>query len=418
MFLLFVVKGGAIMTGINMSNVKIKNRASILRVLKSEGSLSRKDIANKIGLTPAAVSILVGELISEKIVKERGEVEDSTKKVGRKKILVDINYNKYYVIGVDIGLEFTKIGIANLKGNILNSMLITTNKDLKPKEFLKELAQKCMSFLWSNNVLKENILGFGVGIIGVVDFKKGISKHAYGLWNQEVPIKKILEDILQANVIVDNNVRALALAEIDHNNQTRGNNILFVKHGPGIGSAMIINKEIYYGSTNMAGEIGHMILDSNGSLCRCGKRGCLETIVSKKAVINKLQEKTPQDTTLDLNMYKDLNFKTLLDETELEKGDIIKLINEMAFYMGLGISNVITIYDPNKVILHGELFKYKIFMLELKNNLKNMLPNNNLKGFILLSELKEGYISGTSIAIQNFFFKTGGIIPKLTIKGN
>lgn len=404
--------------GINMGLIKQENRTSILKVLKNNGMISRKDIAMIVELTPAAITILVNEMIGEGIVKETGELEEDDKRPGRKKILIDINYNYKYVLGINIEVEYINIGIANIKGEIIaETNWPTMDKEMKPEELLNMIADRCVNLFWKEGILKESILGVGVGIIGLVDKNSGISKHAYGLWKNIISVKEILEKALGLPVVVDNNVRALAVAEMDYKSEQDISDMLFVKHGPGIGSAMIVGKEIYYGANNKAGEIGHTIGNIDGELCKCGKRGCLEMIASKQAILKNTKAIFSQEKTPFLYLECDGS----LDKISVEKifevafsGDeeVRKIIRQAAVYMALAICNAVTLCDPQRVILYGEAFKYKQFLKEFKDIIKEMVLVENLEEFISISKLndKKNYIGGVALAIREFFFNVGGTL--------
>lgn len=402
-----------------MALIKQENRASILKALKKNGMMSRKDIANIVQLTPAAVTILVNEMIKEGIINEAGELEEDDKRAGRKKILIDINYNYKYVLGINIEAEYINIGIANINGDIIadTSWPTSMGLEMKPDEFLGMIADKCVNLFWKENVLKESILGVGVGIVGLVDKNSGISKHAYGLWKQSVLVKVILENILGLPVVVDNNVRALAVAEMDYKSEQNISDMLFVKYGPGIGSTMIVEKNIYYGANNKAGEIGHTIGNLNGELCKCGKRGCLETVASKQAILKKVKnifskEKTPLlylgcEGSLD-NISLNKVFEIAFSGGKEEK----RIVREVAENMAVAISNAVSLYDPQQVVLYGETFEYKQFLDEFRCVIKDMVLVDKIEEFITVSKLnyKENYIGGIALAIREFFFDVGGIV--------
>lgn len=402
-------------TGINMGAVKINNRASILRLLKNNGPMSRKDIAGMVKLTPAAITILTNEMKEESILVETGELEED-KRVGRKKILIDIDYDYKYVIGINIESDYVNLGLANLKGETIISKCINADGSISPEELLKRIASECIGMLWKTDILKEKVLGVGVGIVGHVDEINGISKRAYGLWTKEVDVKRILEEELGLKVVVDNNVRALALGEIDYGNENDLRNILFIKYGPGIGSAIIINREIHYGNNNRAGEIGHSIIDVDGSLCRCGKRGCLETLASPNSIIRSVKEIFSQHNTP--NLYEKCNgdiskvdiFNILESAKEGDK-EINNIIKKAAQFMALAIGNAMGIIDPKKVLLYGKAFGNQVFYDEFMGFMKKLSMESNLEGVIGLSKLENGsnYIGGVALAIRQFYFNTGGV---------
>lgn len=402
--------------GGNMTTVKLQNRALILNVLKNKGAVSRLDISYMVNLTPAAITIIVNEMLKEGIVREVGQLEEYNKRSGRKKMLIDVNYDLKYVIGINIESDIINIGISNLKGDIKTSKRITTDKELKPEDLLENIASECMKILWSENILKENILGAGVGIIGPVDKVNGISLKAYGLWKDKVPVKKILEKEMGIKVTIDNNVRNLALGEMDYHVNDEIKSMLFVKYGPGIGSALILDNEIYVGSRDEAGEIGHTIVESKGEVCRCGKRGCLETIASKSSILNKVKsiygkEKTPKLFILTEGNLDKVNLECI-NQAILE-GDIEtkKILDTAIYYLALSIGNTINIIDPFNVVLYGDVFKSEYVMKRFIEYLKELSCLDNPEETVYQSALnkRSNYIGAIALALREFFYNVGGM---------
>ncbi|MBU3160991.1 ROK family transcriptional regulator [Clostridium frigoris] len=402
--------------GINMGGIKQKNRVSILNLIRGYGAMPRTDIAKQVELTPASVTIIVNKMIDEGVIKEMGELEENDKRAGRKKILIDINYDIKFVIGISIESEICSIGVANIKGTVINSTSMCITKELEAEETLQIIANQCISLLWKENVAKENILGVGVGIIGPVNSKEGVSKHAYGLWKKEVNVKKILEKQLNINVVVDNNVRTLAIAEMDHEKLQNISNMLFIKGGPGIGSAIVIDREIYSGTHNTAAEIGHTIVEINGETCKCGKVGCLETVASPEAINRKIRgifsrERAPILYRLCAGDITNLSTNNIMKSSQQGDEEVIKIITKAAIYMALGISNALTIIDPQKLVLYGEMFMNEIFMETLKEELNKNLTDCDLRNIISYSALNDRpiYVGGIALAIREFFFRTGAM---------
>ena len=402
--------------GGNMTTVKYRNRSLILNVLKNSGAVSRVDIAQMLQLTPAAITILVNEMVKEGIIGEVGQLEQVDRRSGRKKILIDINYDFKHVIGINIESDWTNIGVSNLKGETVIYKRFQTDKTLLPSKLLENISSECMNMLWKENIMKENVLGVGVGIVGRVDREQGISNHAYALWNEEVNVKGILEEAMGIRVVVDNNVRALAIGELDYHEKEETTNRLFVKYGPGIGSAMIINNEIYYGSCNSAGELGHTIVDFNGEICKCGRRGCLETIASEKSVIKKAiiefgKSNTPVLYEICRGEAENINIENIYKAAEEGDSLVLESIRKAAYYMAIAIANAVSLYDPNKVILYGRAFNHDLIMGEFKRVIKEAVIREDLNEFITLSALnyKSNYIGGIALVLREFFYDTGGV---------
>ena len=402
--------------GGNMASVKLQNRALILNVLKKVGTISRLDIANTLSLTPAAITIIVNEMLKEDIVKEVGQLEEDGRRSGRKKVLIDINYDYKYVIGINIESDIINIGVSNLKGEIRARKKITTDKTLKPEDLLKAVASECMKILWTENIMKESILGAGVGIVGPVDRNKGVSIRAYGLWKGKVDVKKILEEEMNIKVVIDNNVRTLALGEMEYHLNDSIPSMLFIKYGPGIGSAIIIDNEIYEGSRDEAGEIGHTVVDIDGELCRCGKRGCLETVASKNAIVNKVSDIFSEMDTPALFMLTNGDENNInLDNINqaIKEGDdkVKEILDKAVFYLALAIGNTINIVDPYSIALYGEIFRNEYVLGLLIDHLKNLTCIENPEEVVYISALnkKSNYIGAIALALREFFYNIGGM---------
>ena len=407
--------------GINIGIMKKQNRENILRLLTENGMMSRKDIAKVLGLTPAALSIITGEMLAEGVLLEKGQQIEADKKAGRKKILLDINAEFRYVLGISIDSDYTSIGISNLKGETVAAINKSNNKiyqQLDPESVLRTIKEYCITLLWQNNLKKEEILGVGFGIIGPVDQREGVSKNAYGLFNERVPVKKILEDYLQIPVQVENNVRSLALAELAEQDD-KINNMLFVKYGPGIGAAIVINGEIYCGSNNSAGEIGHNILCYDGEPCKCGRRGCLETLASEWAILKKVRKIFSRKETPVLYARVAGNKEAITMSKVIESainGDLIlqEIIEKAIYYTALAVNNAITLYDPDSVVFYGKEFRSGWFRERFVNYLRRMSPEIDFQQLISLSkvETKGAFAGGVALALREYFYREGGMVKK------
>lgn len=405
------------LTGKNMATVKLQNRQSILNILRNHGATSRADIAKLLNLTPAAITIIVNEMVKEGIIKEVGQLEEEDKRSGRKKMLIDINYDCKYVIGINIESDYINIGVSNIKCETKIFKRFPIGEVRAPEEFFESIASFCMNMLWKENILKEDILGVGVGIIGHVEDQKGISKQAFGLWNKSVPVKKILEDYLGIPVVVGNNVRTLALGELDYNTRENMENMMFVKYGPGIGAALINNNEIYNGSNNSPGEIGHAIVDYNGKQCSCGRRGCLETMVSQKALIEAVAPSFSKDTTpilyeLAEGDMENLSLRLIAKSAEAGGEFERELFSKALYYTAIAIGNAVSLYDPDRVIFFGEVFKYSFVVNKLKEHLSSLFVDIDWDRRVDLSVLnnKSNFIGAVALALREFFYKTGALI--------
>ena len=163
--------------GINLENVKLSNRSSILLLLNNNGAMSRKDIAETVGLTAASVTLICSELLEQGLIVELGEANEE-KRAGRKKILVDINPSFRSVLCIAIESDVTYIAVTDMKGKVLCNTSMNTDREIPPETFLKNVTDECQKLFWKNGIVKEKVLGAAVTIPGSVDRVKGISLNS------------------------------------------------------------------------------------------------------------------------------------------------------------------------------------------------------------------------------------------------
>ena len=327
-------------SGMNMEQVKRKNRAAIINHLMEFGPASRKELSEATGLTPAAVTQICNSLIEKKILLEVGTAESEG--VGRKQVLVDIDYDYAYLYAINIEPESVVVALSNLKGDAKAVCELPCKKDVPPIDLLHDISKAAMEMSLEYDELP--IRGASVGISGIVDKERGVSIHAYGIWKEEVPIKAILEEELALPVWVENNVNALALAEKAFGLGRETDSIMLIKWGPGVGGSLILNQKLYEGTDRKAAELGHYIVDKDGELCSCGRRGCLQTKVSYSA-LNKITPFTPE--TFGEALQREDKLKDAMD------------------IFARCIVNAITIVSPDYVILCGSLFQQDVVRKEL-----------------------------------------------------
>lgn len=395
--------------GINQENVKQSNRSAILKLLCSEGAMSRKDIAQIIGLTPAAVTLICSELMEEGVLVEKGEAEQE-KRAGRRKILVDINYGFKKVLCIRIEVGETYLTLTDLAGNKLSEKSILTDRAARPEAFLENVATSSKNMMWEAGVAKEDILAGGVSVTGIVDRKKGISKNSFQIWDEPVDVKSILEEKLGVDIVVENNVKACAYSELIYGDSRSKNNLMFVKWGPGVGSAITIDHHVYQGRDFRGAEIGHYIVEKNGIPCRCGKRGCLETVISSHAFVDEIKRNpNPKDMPKLIQWLEDdsheLNANSIVEVIGLGDEGVRRIMDEKIDRLARTVENIISVLNPDNIIVYGTVFEVPgIFerFIQCCQAYDPELP----EGYIKLSGLgnRITYIGPLAVAMDEYFF--------------
>ncbi len=391
--------------GINLGNVKISNRSSILRLLNNNGAMSRKDIAEAVGLTAASVTLITTELLDEGVIVELGEVEEE-KRAGRKKILVDINHAYKNVLCIAIESDETFISVANLGGTVKCHLSLPTDKAIEPEAFLHKITSECKKILDANDIESGSILGVAVTVPGKVDRAKGISLNTYNIWTKEVHVADIISKELGLTVILENNLKAYAQSEIYFGRGKTESEMLLLKWGPGVGAAIVSDQQIYRGANDMAAEIGHMT-SGESRLCNCGRKGCLEAYISTNAIVDDVMESKDKMPNLKkwIAQGNSLTPKNIHQWIDTDDAQLKEIINEKIKRLAHNVRNAISLIDPNRVVLIGYMFDipgvYESFVEAYKQFDEKTAPN-----FFVKSELSEGinHTEGLAIVLEELFF--------------
>lgn len=389
--------------------MKKLNVEAILKVIKNNGSLSRADIAKLTGLTPASVTNITKVLIESDYLIERGIGESSG---GRPPIILEINIKARYIIGVSIGVGSIDVVLTDLGAEIVTKKSIYIDESNISEEYVfTHLVNLINEVVEISEIDRNKIVGIGVAMHGVVNPILGISQYApYYNW-ENVNVKSILEQKFEYPVFLDNDVRAIALGESLFGAAKRIDNFVAINISNGIGAGIIIDNKPYYGVDYSAGEIGHMVVEQDGTLCNCGNYGCLESVASNKNVERKVIRSIKQGAkTLLTNEIKDVEKITIKDiSIAALKGDelSITVLKETARYIGVGISGLVNILNPKLIVLVGDIFEQDKIMIETlsevvkKRGLK--ISSENVK--IVKSDLGENaaVIGAATLVIKEVF---------------
>lgn len=321
--------------------MKKQNKILVLDIIKNQSPISRMEIAKITGMSPTSITRIVGELNNEGFIRE---TELVTSGVGRKAALLDICDDVLYTIGIEIDKFVFKIGIVNYVGEIICFQTFHRNPTESYEETLETINQKVKFMIEQSAISIRKIIGLAVGLPGFIDYKNGIVRLSDQLRWQDVPLAQDLKKVTSLNVIIDNELKMKVMAEHAVGKAKGSQNSILVGIGSGIGAAIILNGEIYRGESNNAGEIGHTVVDPNGNVCSCGKIGCLATYISEGAIL------------ADCRKVKDL---ASIDDVYIafrnKEPWALNILDRTSTYIALAISNISCLYNPEYIILSGEL---------------------------------------------------------------
>ncbi|WP_077623578.1 ROK family transcriptional regulator [Sediminibacillus massiliensis] len=346
--------------------MKFLNKSIILNKIRTDGPISRAQIAKDTKLTPPTVGSIVKELIDQQIVTESTL---GSSQGGRKPKMLVINSSGFYVIGIDAGPRNIKFILSDLAGKVQEGHLISMEENMSNQTFIDILVHGVRKLLVDYSESEQQIVGIGVAMHGAVNVKEGISLYAPNLNLRNVAIKKELEKNFGYEVKVENDARAIALAESWFGSGAETKSMLALNLGSGIGAGLIIDGRLYHGEFDIAGEIGHMTIDLDGDICTCGNRGCLQTFASGPAIERKAEQAINQGKAPVLTRLIDGNIHQITGEMVYEAAisgdnDCRNILEEAGRYVGIGLTNLIHIINPGKIIIGGGVANAGEFLLE------------------------------------------------------
>lgn len=363
------------------------NTWAVTSLLYNEGAKARTEIAKHTNLTRPTISNITAKLISAGLIEEVG-VGESTG--GRKPTLLDINEGFGYVMAVKIESRRIITGLYDLRTNKIAGNRTAYPKHPDPDKVLGYIEEDFVTYSELNE-----IVGLGIGVSGLISNSGEIIYSPILEW-KDLPIKEDLESELSLTVTVDNDVNSLTLAESWLGAGKDFQDIICVTVGEGVGAGLMINGGLYRGSLGGAGEIGHITLDPDGPLCRCGENGCLEALASDYYLEQEMERRSLTPSTTE-------NLARMAGNGEEEAIDVFQ---KMGYHLGIGVKNLVNTLNPEAVVLGGErISEADYFMPKMEEEVLNhSFPQEARELKIVKAELgKEGWLIGAAIlAIRNF----------------
>ncbi len=321
----------------NLDIMREHNQNLYYNLIRIMGPISKAALARLTGMSPTSSGRIVNQLLSDGYVREAGETEGS---VGRKAILLEIVTDGILSIGVEVEAHHISAGMVDVEGKILSQCFFENDPSFTTARML-EIIKQSIDTILSNakDANLERIKGIGISIPGIVDWKNGIVHYSPQLGWENVPLKALLQNSYQMDVAVENNVKATAEAESLFGIAKAMSNFLVLQIGSGIGAALVANGEVLRGNTNMAGEIGHLLLDIGGTQCDCGRRGCLQSSLC----------------ILGIEHITHMPFEQVVAKAESGDQECMLLLDTTATKLAQWVANLTNLYDPSLVIVCGEM---------------------------------------------------------------
>ncbi len=335
-------------------NVRNFNKHTAVDLIRfASHGISRTDLADEMGLTRAAVTIIINDLISNGIILN---TESRSTTSGRPPVALEINPNQGMVAAVDMGAMHLSAALGDFSARILEEIEVPFHVDTGPEECLQKADDILKELLQKRGLSTADLSAIGVGVPGPVIAGKGMvmAPPIMPGWDR-FPIRTTLEQKWGTAVTLNNDAELGALGEWAYGAGRGENNLAFIKVGTGIGAGLIINRQLYGGNTGSAGEIGHLTIDENGPLCTCGNHGCLEAFAGGQAIAAQARKLVTSGKRTLLS-EKSLDTITARNVAEAaRRGDLAaqEIIKRSGTFIGIAIAGLINLINPSTVIIGG-----------------------------------------------------------------
>ena len=370
---------------------KFHNTQLVLKTIYRQGETHRADIARLTHLTRTTVSDIVTELLQEGLLLETGLGESAG---GKPPTLIKFEENARQLICVELGKREVCGAVINLRGQICHTESICGD-DLDGRqtvELLYELIDRLLK------EAKAPIIGIGVAVPGLMDIENGMVRRSVQLDWVNVPLRNLLEKHYSFPIYLINDSHAAALAEYTYGELRQSPNLIVVRIVEGIGAGILLSGQLHLGDGYGAGEIGHLTVVEGGRQCTCGNYGCLETVASPRAVVQRTRELAEyamvpyvKDAGLPLG---EIDWDVIRRAFETGDETVVELIKTAGSYLGISIANLVSILNVHRIVISGSYGEFgdaflnavsaEVKRRSLINALETQIVNSSLDPDIIL----------------------------------
>jgi glucokinase-like ROK family protein len=408
--------------------VRERNLAIMLNYIWEAGQpIARPRLTEISGLNKSTVGALLTQLETWGFIRETGH---SASHPGRPGALIDLNPDAGRMIGIEIGVVYMAIALTDMKAQIVWERRVETAFDSsQPQDqneaTVLEQAEQLLDEAYAvARVGGYRVFGIGVAFPGLIDHARGTVLFAPNLGWRNVPLRERWWKRFGVPVIVENDANAAAIGEQMLGVARLEDNFIYLSASIGLGAGIVIDRKIYGGVGGFAGEVGHTTVKPDGPLCKCGNRGCWETLITPKAILQRVREEVlaGQSPTL-LPMFDEhaphYRLNDFLPAADRGEQAVLRALEETGSYLGIGVANLINIFNPSMVVLGGVFNLVGPYLLEF---VQREVDNRTLSDTrevvtVTLSAFRfyDGVIGGVSLILREILNNPTAWQPKPTV---
>jgi len=331
------------------------NSKLVLKVIKSSSPTSQIELAKKTNLSAGTITSIVRELKKLGFISEIGKGKSLA---GRRPVLIQFNQQARHIVSLELTIDKTTLAIIDLGADIKLKTEDVTARNIKPAKMLKFICRQIKDLIRNSGITNPGILGIGVAVDGIVYADQKVLVRSVNLGWTDIPIKAIIEELTGFKTVVNGTALCMVFGEYLYGAGKNVDNLVCLDIDSGIGAIAIDQGRILRGSHDMAGEIGHSLAKKDGPLCRCGNKGCLETVASGSAIISRVKDNlnkgirsSVSDSIFSCNAPDALR---LITKAFQKGGRLSKnVLSEAGYYLGVAAAGLINLFDPELLILSG-----------------------------------------------------------------
>ena len=359
-------------------NIQKERMSDILFTILNSREITRRELAEKLNLSPSSVVKYINKLIESGLVRESG-LDESTG--GRRSVYLEFNPE----VGVNIALIFNLSNIhgalVNPSGEIIYELFLPTAKGIEKDDLLENMYTIIKRLQEQAVAVGKSIFGIGLGMGDSMNMTEGVS-YEYLLarnW-KNVPLKELVESMFTIPFFLINDIDAGALGEKFYGRGVKVENFITLWLSETVGMGMVLNDRIYFGKNGSVGEIGHTNVIPGGALCTCGNRGCLETVATEHYVLQKCRD------GIEGGVFSEIADTCGRDTSKLKIEDVVSasargdrfvqnIFIEVAQYVGKKLVDVANILNPELIILRGSIIDGNLFLFK---NIERIVKSESL----------------------------------------
>ncbi len=360
-------------------DMKLHNRNTVWDLIHRLRPVSRAQLAKFTEMSHTGITRIVGELMDLGLLEEQTATH---RNLGRKAAMLNVVRDAFLTLGIEIDLGFLQVCLVDLD-NTPRAFLHRTLKGraLPPEKLVSVIGEMYQEMLSITGIARDRVAAAGIGIPGVIDRERGEVAVSRPLRWPRVPLRDIARAELGLPVTLENDVKSALYEEFTRHDACRLSNVAYLSIGSGVGSAVMCGGEILRGVNNVAGAIGHVIVNPAGERCDCGRRGCFSTLLAEKAVLDRIRSLTGHPAA---------GMEKLFRDHRLGKAWALDLGVELGRSIAFAVNHVLCSYDPQMIIAGGRLFSSLPELLDLALGHKDVIHDELRAGVSIIHSLSGG----------------------------